>query len=46
VEYKDNLGTATWSPLGSPLTGTGAVLNVTNDFTQSSQRFYRLRLVP
>jgi regulation of enolase protein 1 (concanavalin A-like superfamily) len=46
VEYKDNLGTATWSPLGSPLTGTGAVLNVTSDFTQSSQRFYRLRLVP
>jgi len=46
VEYKDDLAASTWTPLGSPLAGSGAVLSITNDFTQSAQRFYRLRVVP
>jgi len=46
LEYKDDLATSTWTLLGNPLTGTGSVLSLTNDFTQSSQRFYRLKIVP
>jgi hypothetical protein len=46
LEYKDDLAAATWTPLGTPLIGTGAVLSIANDLTQSSQRFYRLSLLP
>jgi hypothetical protein len=46
VEYKDDLAVLTWTPLGNPVTGTGAVLNFSADFTQSSQRFYRVRIGP
>jgi hypothetical protein len=46
VEYKDDLGASTWTALGSPITGAGAPLTFTSDFSQSTQRFYRLRLVP
>jgi hypothetical protein len=46
LEYRDDLASGTWQLLGTPLTGTGAILSITNDFSQASQRFYRLRLVP
>jgi len=46
VEYKDNLRDANWSPLGSPMPGAGATLSFTNDFSLSTQRFYRLRIAP
>jgi hypothetical protein len=46
VEYKDDLGAGTWTPLGTPVAGTGAALSITNDFTNSSQRFYRLEIMP
>ena len=46
LQYKDNLGSGTWLPLGAPVPGTGATLSITNDFTQSSQRFYRLEILP
>ena len=46
IEYKTDLGATTWTALGSPVTGTGAMLNFTSNFTQSSQRFYRLRILP
>jgi hypothetical protein len=45
LEYKDDLSALIWTALGSPLIGTGATLSITNDFTQSSQRFYRLRVI-
>ena len=46
IEYNDNLNSNIWTALGSPLLGTGSILTVTNDISQSSQRFYRLRIVP
>jgi len=46
VEYKDDLGAATWSSLGNPIPGTGAVITVPTDFSLSNQRYYRLRILP
>ena len=46
IEYSDDLRTNVWTALGSPWTGTGATLTVTNDITASAQRFYRLTIVP
>jgi hypothetical protein len=45
LEYKDDLTAPTWTPLGSPVTGTGGTLTLTNDFSVSPDRFFRLRLV-
>jgi lamin tail-like protein/carbohydrate binding protein with CBM4/9 domain len=42
IQYKDDLTAPTWTPLGSPLAGTGAFISVTNNFTSSAQRFYRI----
>jgi hypothetical protein len=46
IEYKDDLNLPAWSVLGNTILGTGATITVTNDVTQSVQRFYRLRLLP
>lgn len=46
VEYKDDLKAGVWTPLGSPITGTGGTLTFTADFTQSTQRFYHFRVAP
>ncbi|MFZ0828260.1 MAG: lamin tail domain-containing protein [Verrucomicrobiia bacterium] len=45
LEYKDDLTAPAWTPLGSPVTGTGTALTLTNSFGVSLQRFFRLRLV-
>ena len=45
LEYKDDLSAPTWTPLGSPVTGTSGTLTITNNFGASPQRFFRLRLV-
>ena len=45
IEYKDDLTAPAWTPLGSPVTGTGGTLTITNNFGASPQRFFRLRLV-
>ena len=45
LEYKDDLTAPTWTPLGSPVTGTGGTLTTTNNFGAASQRYFRLRLV-
>jgi len=45
LECKTNLTDAVWTPLGSPVTGTGGTLMLTNSFIDSSQRFFRLHLV-
>ena len=45
LEYKDDLTAPTWTPLGSPVTGTGGTLTLTNDLSVSAGRFFRLRLV-
>jgi hypothetical protein len=45
LEYKDELTAPAWTALGSPVTGTGGALTLTNSFGTSPQRFFRLRLV-
>jgi hypothetical protein len=45
LEYKDELTAPAWTALGSPVTGTGGALMLTNSFGTSPQRFFRLRLV-
>jgi hypothetical protein len=42
LEYKNNLGDAQWTLLGSPVAGTGAALNLADNTPPPSQRFYRL----
>jgi hypothetical protein len=42
IEYKDDLAAPAWTPLGSPVPGTGGSVSVTNDLTLSAQRFYRI----
>jgi hypothetical protein len=44
MEYKDSLAAPTWTPLGSPVMGTGAFVSITNDITLSTQRFFRIRV--
>ena len=45
LEYKNNLTDPAWTPVGSPVTGTGATLTFTNNSGDSPQRFFHLRLV-
>ncbi len=42
IEYKDNLNDTTWTPLGSPISGTGDNITLTNSIAAQPQRFYRL----
>ena len=48
VEYKNNLTDAAWLPLGSDVTGTGGVVQVTDQgaLTAQQTRFYRITVVP
>jgi hypothetical protein len=46
VEYKDGLNANNWSPLGNPVTGTGAPISFTNNIDTSTQRFFRLKILP
>ena len=45
LEAKTNLTDAVWTPVGSPVTGTGATLTLTNNFGPAPQTYFRLRLV-
>ena len=42
LEYTDNLAAPAWTPLGSPVPGTGGSISVTNDISLSVQRFFRI----
>ncbi len=46
LEYSDDLASGAWTSLGSPFTGAGATLSVTNNITASQHRFFRLRVLP
>ncbi len=46
VEYKTDLNLGIWTPLGTPLTSAGTSLSFTDNLPSSTQRFYRLRLLP
>jgi len=45
LEYKNNLNDPAWIPLNAPLDGTGGMLSLTNSFSGSAQRFFRLQVV-
>jgi len=42
VEYRSEITTTTWTPVGSLLTGTGSTLAVTNWVIGERQRYYRV----
>jgi hypothetical protein len=46
IEYKDDLATPAWTPLGAPFSGTGLPLSVTNGLSAAPQRFFRLSVLP
>jgi hypothetical protein len=46
MEYTDDLATGVWTPLTGTIVGTGSPLSVTNDFSLSNQRFFRLNVLP
>jgi hypothetical protein len=45
LEYTDDLTDPTWTPWGNQLTGTGGTLTTTNNFSGTSQLFFRLQVV-
>jgi hypothetical protein len=46
LEYSDDLTVSGWAAVGSSIAGTGANISVTNSLDASSQRFFRVRLLP
>jgi hypothetical protein len=46
VQYKTNLTDPSWTPLNSPVPGTGGVMEVDEDMTGQGRRFYRLVVLP
>ena len=47
LEWSADLATPTWTPLGPPVNGTGAVMGVVDaSIPSETKRFYRIRLAP
>jgi hypothetical protein len=46
VQYKDDLNSPAWLPLGGVIAGTGNPVTVTNQPSASVQRFFRLQVAP
>lgn len=48
IEWSETLGAGSWQPLGSPVIGTGAILQIqdTDALHSSVRRFYRMSLLP
>ncbi|HWV99717.1 MAG TPA: lamin tail domain-containing protein [Candidatus Acidoferrum sp.] len=46
VEYSTNLTAGAWTPLGTPVSGTGTLRTFTNSPATISQGFFRLRILP
>ncbi|MDQ6938709.1 MAG: PQQ-dependent sugar dehydrogenase [Verrucomicrobiota bacterium] len=45
LEYKDDLTATIWISLGTPLAGTGAIVEATDTSAPGTFRFYRIRLL-
>jgi Bacterial TSP3 repeat len=45
LEYKDDLTATMWTPIASPVAGTGAVVEASDNGAPSGPRFYRVRLL-
>jgi hypothetical protein len=46
VEYKDSLSAPGWIPFGANRTALDPVLTISDNITNSPQRFYRMVLLP
>ncbi|HLH54423.1 MAG TPA: protease pro-enzyme activation domain-containing protein [Verrucomicrobiae bacterium] len=46
VQYSTTLAQGNWANLGSPITGSGGVLTITDSGSGSGHRFYRLTVAP
>ncbi len=46
LEYKDDLTSAAWTPIGAPVTATSAVLTLSDPAADGPQRFYRVVRTP
>ena len=46
IQYKDSLAQMNWSNLGPPITADSGSATVSDLITNTSQRFYRVMLVP
>ena len=44
LEYKDDLKSNVWTPLGNALAGTGTNIAVTNNISDSPHRFFRVQV--
>jgi hypothetical protein len=44
LEYTTDLSSGLWLPMGSPVTGTGAPVSVTNSISSSVQMFFQLSI--
>jgi hypothetical protein len=44
LEYKDDLKSGAWTPLGNALAGTGTNIAVTNNISDSPHRFFRVQV--
>ena len=44
LEYTDNLGAGTWTPLGTPFAGTDGIVAVTNSMSVTPNCFFRLEV--
>lgn len=46
LEARTNLASGNWNSVGAPLTGSGEVLRVTNEFATAPQRWFRVCMFP
>ena len=46
VDFKDDLSSPIWTPLGGNRPGTGGLIAITDDLNASAQRFYRIVRLP
>jgi hypothetical protein len=46
VEYKDDLATGAWLPLGMPMMAVDELVSVTDNRPAAAQRYYRVRVAP
>jgi hypothetical protein len=44
MEYKNNFGDPAWTPLDTPVAGTGNQLNTHDDNNNAPHRFYRVKI--
>lgn len=46
LEFKSDLASPQWTPIGNPISGTGGSLPITRQIDASTNGFFRLRILP